>query len=355
MPDPVVAALRTASGTVDGPLDGPANTNSTVDEPPTKVPKVLRDLKARFGDVLGQQGGLDVLSAKEMNNLSNNFRNHLSGEQRAQHARLPKEDKKKWLAQWVIDPETCQREGYNRSFAYTSDESVNDTSWVTLEQLSGPTMMNSMAHAQLVAADLESQPSRFPSLAAKGIMEYKMTTEVLRSISGTRGEAGVSATTELKSSEYTEVKASIDAGFGKAAPARRPKAQERVDDPLAKEMKEALAKRSALLRQMKRNTDAYETQLASVEDVMIPKLGAKGFPEAMMAFYRDKIAALGSATQKLKEAYAEHVVKKEDKDPSALATVKADMKELDDLLATATKEKQLFDKTHGTDLKKLAC
>ena len=47
---------------------------------------------------------------------------------------MTKEDNK-WLLQWVIDPETSQREGFNRTLAYTADETINDTKWYTLEQL----------------------------------------------------------------------------------------------------------------------------------------------------------------------------------------------------------------------------
>ena len=288
-----------------------------------------------------------------MNNLSNNFRKHLSSEQKAQHAKLSRDEKRRWLLQWVIDPETCSREGFNRSVAYNSDENISDAQWITNEQLAGPHYLNSLAHAEIITAagDLEEQPSRYPSLASKGIKEYRVATEILRSLQGAKSESGVSASSELKSSEYVEAKASIDNGFGKPAARRATKQEKPAEGPLAKEVKDTLAKRSSLLRQMKRAIDAYDTQMDCVRDVQIPKLGGKGFPDAMLAFYREKLADLEMATQKA--AYATEVIKKDNKDPAALTSMKSDMCDLEALLTDATEHKQAWDKGHGNDLKKL--
>ena len=219
-------------------------------------------------------------------------------------------------------------------------------------------MLNNMKHAEAIVAsgELEEQPSKFQALAAIGVKEYKVTSEVLRSLTGCRGEAGVAATSDLKASEYTEVKESIEARcvgvIAKPAP-RRAKTQSKADDPVAKEMKETLTKRSTTLRQVKKIIDTYEGYVQDIKVKQLPKLVSKGFPLAMHQFYEEKLLDIDASTKSLKTAYAERVLKPETTDPSAMASVKEEIAMFQDLIADAQSKKQMFDKKHGNDLKKL--
>ena len=99
-------------------------------------------------------------------------------------------------------PRDLRTEGFNRTIIRKEEAHEKEHRWFTEEQLAGPRCFNSAAHAKLLTADLPSQPSRYASMAKAGVLEYQLTEELYREMTGKRSEAGVSSESELKVYEY---------------------------------------------------------------------------------------------------------------------------------------------------------
>ena len=68
----------------------------------------------------------EMLSSKEFNNLSNNFRVGLSPTLKSEYKALATDDQRReWLAQYVIDPLAAITKGFNKTTAYSSQESTS--------------------------------------------------------------------------------------------------------------------------------------------------------------------------------------------------------------------------------------
>ena len=189
-----------------------------------------------------------------MNSLQNNFRNNITPAERQQFSKLQRDDKYAWLSQWLLDPEECKKNGFPKVRAYVQEDSISDNMWATKEQLEGPRFFNSAAIVKILLEneELESKPSRYPSLASLGYLEYRVTEDILRQMNGTRSESGVKASTDVTCDEYTTIKTSLEGAVGVPASKRKAAARDVQIDPRIKELREACGKLAATLRQVKK-------------------------------------------------------------------------------------------------------
>ena len=97
------------------------------------------------------------MNSKEYNNLLNQFRNQLTGQQRIDYGNMTPEQKHDYCAQWVLDPQLCTTQGFNKSFVFSEVKNKEKVIWVTETQLGGPLYLNSPELATIVteAKDLE--------------------------------------------------------------------------------------------------------------------------------------------------------------------------------------------------------
>ena len=324
-----------------------------------KLPKVVQTIQAQLA---GQKLTPDLirarLSSKGYNNCANSFRASLSPEQKSEYKSKTKQEREAWLCQWAIDPVLCANKGFNSTVAYTDDSSVADDEWVIESVLGGPRFLNNPEHATIVVegGELEERPCKLKSLAARGVMEYRMTREFVRYVAGLRGEAGLRSEADLKADEAAEVSdslkaASISTDLGKRQP-KRPAAKAKVEDAGAKELKQANAKFQASLRQIKKKSDTITADLTRVGNDL-PKLFKKGYPETMMEFMQEKMDSVHDNVKEAKELYAKHVFKAAETSVDKTAEVLAFAKELDAATATMHQAKITFDKQYGGDLRNL--
>ena len=126
------------------------------------------------------------LSPLQYNNFANNFRLALDPAQREEYKNKSRAERDGWIAQWAIDPETALSTGYNKDCVYNDELSINDDEWVTQSVLGGPRYFNDAMHADILVkpGEMQERPSRHAALAAHGVKEYKITSEIFRAIEG---------------------------------------------------------------------------------------------------------------------------------------------------------------------------
>ena len=328
-----------------------------------KVPKCVQ----RLHEVVGEEGlaGLNpqklrkLLSPKEYNNFANNFRLSLNGEQKSDYKQLSKQEQESWLCQWALDPQACKHEGYNTNFVFSQEMKVADTNWVLQSVLEGPNYLNDKIAVQALidAGELESRPCKYQSLAAKGYMEYKVTSEFLRLMKGKRQENGVSSMADLKAEEAAEVKdainaTEIDTDLRKTTGKKVSKVK--VEVPGAAELKKANVKREACLRTLKRKTDLVKQDLMKITAELIPKLHVKGYPDSMVQFYTSHVNGVEEVVATAHSLYGKEVFVPVELDPAKRSTVEESIETLEAMVAEVAEKKSIFEKEYGCDLRRIS-
>ena len=85
----------------------------------------------------------------------------------------------------------------------------------------------------------------------------------------------------------------------------------------------------------------------------IPNTKKKGYPDVMVKCMQDKVQAVLDEIAKGATLYSEHVLKKEETDKLKATNVQADTAVIDGELIFIVKDKHTFDRSHGTNIKKL--
>ena len=196
-----------------------------------KIPKsvqLVRDRLDKSSLPVTTENIKKALGAKEYNTLSNVFRQKLSDAQREKYkASSSDEARRDWVTNFVLDPATAVVGGFNRATSFNKTEDIGEDMWLTLEQLAGE--VRSEANAKIMIQDLESRPSRYPSLAAAGVLEYLYTDERIKRSHGHNHEAGTHAKTELSEKEYEQVSQYIIQGAAASKPPKRKSSKPKVE------------------------------------------------------------------------------------------------------------------------------
>ena len=151
------------------------------------------------------------------------------------------EERAKWMAQFVMDPDKCKKQGFSNTQVIDNTFTDEAEQLCTMDELGGPKFLNNKEHARIAceAGDFgKPLPHELPSLAAAGVMQYRFSWAVYKSRIGLENKAGVQTEADLTTTEYNEVKAAMQGDMqgaqkgpsgkrkiGTAAPA--PKATER--------------------------------------------------------------------------------------------------------------------------------
>ena len=184
-----------------------------------KVPKAVLAARLKCGAEVCAEDLKHKLSKQESNNLANNYRAGMTPEVKDEYARLKSDsERRQWLAQYVMDPETATRKGFNSTVATNETMKEGTGQWLHLSELGGPLHLNNMKLAQdlVDSGTLQEQPSEHEALAEPGRKQYDFSKELVRPRVGTTEQAGVKLETELKADEYKEVRQLMSTSLGKS-------------------------------------------------------------------------------------------------------------------------------------------
>ena len=163
--------------------------------------------------------------------------------------------------------------------------------------------------------------------------------------------AGVQAATELKDSEYSEVKDHIANSLGKAVSKKRPTTTKEPESEEKKRRRDAMSSRNTAMRKCKALIDKATNEVRSIE-IDLPKLTEKGYPAAMQEWCSAKLAVMRTRTAVAQAVYNEEVVKV----PSDMVTTvefESDGKKLEMALQTLEAAFVLWKKDDAAKVKKL--
>lgn len=255
-----------------------------------------------------------TLGSGAFNVLANSFRSGLSpaAKEMYREQAATDRDRRDWIAQYVLDPETTTKVGYNRTEAFKSNKNVADELWLTEEQLGSAQFLNSTAQAKVLceSGDLTSREHENPSLAALGIKQYMYVDKKVRREDGTTEIAGVSATTsELTTENYNEVREHIAGSFGKPAQKRKaPPRPKEEESPEVKKFKAECGSRTVALRKCKALTDKASSDIGACK-TYINKLNDKGYPAAIVEFMSTNVSKFQENVADAQKVYAAAIIK----------------------------------------------
>ena len=224
--------------------------------------------------------------------------------------------------------------------------------WVTVEQLGGPRLLNSMVHAKAIveAGELPARPHESAALAALGVRQYFWTSSVTTRSAGVKQEAGTSITTELKPDEYAEVTEDVARAAGKPVKRKAPPKEKVELSQEELDLKAAVAARGTMLRKLKVLLDRAATEADNSPCV---KLAEKGYPEAMVEFWSSKVVAFKAEVTLVQQLYVREATKVACK-ATSLASVADATLELDGAVQQLDKTLKAFKAGPARQIARLA-
>ena len=328
----------------------------------SKMPKIVvkaREAMEAAGSDLEVTGDnlKKVMEAKDFNLLANAFRGSMSGAAKKQYSACVRtdQDRRQWLAQFVIDPRFATAEGFNVTEAFHINEDIDEERWATEEKLAGPTFYNCAKHAAVMtkSGELEERPHRNQALADAGVKEYKYTGDiVVRKKTGSHERNGVSLKTELNDQEYKDVVAKVGDGVQKGGVKRKlvekkPRVEESQE---SKDLKRAQNLRSGTLRRCKTLLDKAALDASSLQD-SYQKLADRGYPSAMREFYDKQVVVFQEQIKIHQKAFADEATQVETA-PTA-ETVGAGNIRIEQIMKTLEAKHKIFKEKVVQDIRKL--
>eukprot|EP00959_Pyramimonas_sp_CCMP1952_P231532 4839547-Pyramimonas_sp.AAC.1 len=140
-----------------------------------KVPKSVQIARDALGKLTRSADDLKKVPPGTLNTLQTTLRKSMSTQDKDKWSTLAPDERREWIAQFITDPSACRRSGYTTTKAVDSRMSEDGEEWVLQSTLAGPLWLNDKetAHILCDSGDLESRPSTYPSLAQKGMKEFK--------------------------------------------------------------------------------------------------------------------------------------------------------------------------------------
>ena len=295
-----------------------------------------------------------VLNPKELNVLATAIRSSMSEQVKSDYKKLnTDEERRQWIAQFVLDPTISTTEGFNGTLAYKQEGTIDEDVWLTEEQLGSASYLNSVSQASQIVkvGELESRPHELACLAQAGIKQYKYTTSVVRRENGLREEAGTSAKAELNDNEYEEVTKEMKQGFGKPVKRRQPKQKEPESDE-QKKLKSATQLRASNIRKCKVMMDKAATDAVACEGDL-QKLVTKGYPGAMIDWFKNLVGEFKAEVEVARVRYAKEATRVEAGKPNC-DEVEANTMEVDLTMHALDSKYKAFKEGVFTDVKKLS-
>jgi hypothetical protein len=319
-----------------------------------KVPKPVVAARGKLqGEEITAENLTKFLNKAELNNLANSFRNTMTAQVKDDYSKLKSDaDRRGWLAQYIIDPQTASCSGFNKTTAFNKTSSDTEACWLHQSQIAGPNYLNDPAAAAILCAsgELADRASEFASLAAKGWKQFYFSMAMVRTSTGSKDENGVQADSDLQGGEFTEVKDHIVNSLGKPVQKKRPAVKE-PESAEKKQRREVISMKSIAMRKCKALIDKTTNELVTIE-VDLPNLTLKGYPELMIDWCKAKIQMMRDHIGVAQQVYNDEVVKVS-QDSSKTEEIEADGKKIDQALQALDSSFSEWKKTAGSEVKKL--
>ena len=87
------------------------------------------------------------------------------------------EDRYQWAAEYILDPKKVKCQGATSVSTRVTTKFSEKTMWITVDELAGPSHLNSKAHAEIAIAHLMTRPHENVALAAAGVKQYQWTVK----------------------------------------------------------------------------------------------------------------------------------------------------------------------------------
>ena len=129
----------------------------------------------------------ETLDPKEVNKLATSFRNTMSAAARQAYKEVSPADRREWLAQYIVDPQLGTSVGFTQTEATNSRLSTAKEAWITEAEMGGPLWLNDTQAAKILceSGELPSRPHERPCLAAKGMLQFEFSKEMVSSTGAT--------------------------------------------------------------------------------------------------------------------------------------------------------------------------
>jgi len=212
--------------------------------------------------------------------------------------------------------------------------------------------LNDMEAAKLLcqSGELQSRASEYAILAKQGMMQYWFSMNMVRTSTGTIEENGVEANSELKDTEYTEVKDHMASSLGKPVTKRKLPAKE-PESAEKRRRREVQTQKSISMRKCKTLVDKAMNDILGLEG-NLPKLVAKGYPETMMVWCQEKIEGMRQDISKAQAVYNEEVVKVST-DAESVESIETTAKKIDNACVELDTAYSSWKKHSGAEVRKL--
>ena len=326
--------------------------------PPEKMPNAVAKARQKLeaaGKEINKESIFETLSKAEINNLSNNMRNHQTPQVAARYREMKSDaERKDWVSHYVIDYKEASCKGWNSTKVVNNNINTEEIVWLTEEQMGGPLYLNSPSHAAIVvkAKILLEQDHELAPLAAAGIKQYEFSWSKVRNETGVMKEAGVIAEDAMSGEDFAAVASHMENSVSTQPVAKKQKVKPapKIEDPETKELKQAAALRQTALRKLKQKVDKV-LQAMVEKDGMLPKILEKGYPQQMMEFMKAKIDELRAKAMEAQETYSSEA-KKQNMMPKPALVESTGL--LDASLSALETLLKKFDDGTGGDLKRLS-
>ena len=197
---------KAAPGTGSGGPGNAAHSNGPA-EPEAKLPKKVLEARQALSNEdmeITAQNLKAMLQPKDLNLLAVAFRSSMCEAAKQAYKDLPNDNQRReWLAQFVIDPLCATATGFNATEVGFTERSKRRIIWVTEEQLAD--LLKSEKHASIMKADMRDRPHESPSMAKAGILQFEYECTEQEYANYKKESAGTRLEAELTGKEHQRV------------------------------------------------------------------------------------------------------------------------------------------------------
>ena len=288
----------------------------------SKIPAAILAARAKLaeaGQEINEANLKSTLSRGDMTRVGSALRTAWKKEPE-KWAEYQKENKDKaktsWTAAFVLDPNVANLTATQNTDRVTKDGSRSRGLWLTMSQMASPTFWNSQEDAELISQDCEERPHSSPSMAAANKKEYYclITEDMWEKYN--KESINLKAVAEIGVGDYHKVKEMMANNTGERPPKKAKRAKSvgcKLEDASPDEkvrLEEATSRKKAM--------SAFNTSLASLKKVgdrtkqemkiameSSTALVTKGYPEAMVDFYKKTFVQVSELADASLESWAE--------------------------------------------------
>ena len=232
-----------------------------------------------------------LVGPSKINLLQTTFRNKMSATEKEKYKCVKdKEERHKWMMQYVLDPEHGIARGYNMVRAEKIDEEVAEHEWMTEAQLLDILKDQKQLRMVIEGGDLEERLHELPSLAKSGVMQYRWRKSREVNTNRVTEEAAARLDADLKPSDYKTVSDHMKQSLN-VTPSKRKVGKVHTPNELSHEQKALKAHntaRATAMRKAKQLTDNIVNEMDTVS-TKVEKVEQNGYPAAMKDFFLAKM------------------------------------------------------------------